>query len=70
MGAVNEGMRSRNGEIVGVIHHIFVQVKGDDALIKDMIVTQGDNLHERKAKLFEQVAMTDCDDDLSEHLVD
>eukprot|EP01039_Chlorochromonas_danica_P010001 gene10001-11061_t len=57
MGGVNEGTITKNGQVRGVIHKRFLVDHGEDSRVKDLIVTDGWDLSERKAKLFEN---SDC----------
>ena len=56
MGALNRGVRSKGGQILGVIHDMF-SVETEDGLIQEMIVSNGDTLSERKQML---VTNSDC----------
>jgi uncharacterized protein (TIGR00730 family) len=53
MGGVNRGCRSKNGEIVGVIHSQFCVDTDEDKEIKNMIVCKGNDLTERKQLLLD-----------------
>lgn len=57
MGFLNEGARSKNGKIKGVIHRSFIVDSKEDVKITDLVVTNGDGLNERKDALFEE---SDC----------
>ena len=50
---MNEGCRSQNGSIIGVIHQMFIVDGGNDTLITDMLVSTGDDLTERKRLLLD-----------------
>ena len=52
-GSLNEGCRSENGSVVGVIHQMFVLDGGKDDNISDMLVSTGDDLSERKRLLLD-----------------
>lgn len=52
-GSLNEGCRSENGSVVGVIHQMFVLDGGKDDNISDMMVSTGDDLSERKRLLLD-----------------
>ena len=56
MGALNRGVRSKGGQILGVIHDMF-SVETEDGLIQEMLVTNGDTLSEREQML---VTNSDC----------
>lgn len=55
MGAVNQGAREGNGQILGVIHDKFT-VEEEDKRVNNMIVSSGDTLSERK-----QMLVDNCD---------
>ncbi|RYG66735.1 TIGR00730 family Rossman fold protein [archaeon] len=57
MGGVNEGCLSSSGRIKGVIHKTFLVDNGEDSRLKDLVVTEGNDLSERKNMLF---ANADC----------
>jgi cytokinin riboside 5'-monophosphate phosphoribohydrolase len=57
MGGVNEGAFTNNGHVQGVIHRSFYVDHGEDSRIKDLVITDGWDLSERKDKLF---ANSDC----------
>lgn len=57
MGYLNDGARSKNGKIKGVIHRTFIVDAKEDMKITDLIVTNGQGLNERKDALFEE---SDC----------
>jgi len=58
MGAVNKGTKAFNGQIVSVIHNMWV-VDGGDAFsdVDKLVVCYGDDLQERKKKLIDN---SDC----------
>ena len=56
MGALNKGAHDKNGQILGVIHEMFV-VEEEDKRIQKMMVSKGDTLSERKQML---VSNSDC----------
>ena len=53
MGGVNNGVRSKNGSLIGVIHEKFCVDADEDKLITDMIVCHGSDLTERKQLLLD-----------------
>ena len=53
MGGVNNGVRSENGVLIGVIHEKFCVDTDEDKLITDMIVCRGNDLTERKQLLLD-----------------
>lgn len=53
MGELNKGVRSKGGEIIGVIHERFTVDTSEDRLIKNMIITTGDDLTSRKQFLLD-----------------
>ena len=55
MGALNKGCTEKGGNILGVIHDMFV-VEEEDASIQTMLVSKGDTLSERK-----QLLVGNCD---------
>lgn len=57
MGYLNEGARSKNGKIKGVIHRTFIVDAKEDVKITDLVITNGHGLNERKDALFEE---SDC----------
>lgn len=57
MGALNNGCSSKGGKIIGVIHETWVLDGTEDTTIKEMIVSKGGNLSERKNLL---VQNSDC----------
>lgn len=57
MGYLNDGARSKNGKIKGVIHRTFIVDSKEDVKITDLVVTNGDGLNERKDALFDE---SDC----------
>lgn len=52
MGGLNEGCISNKGQVIGVIHRKFKVDHLEDDRIQRMIVTDGDDLTERKDQLF------------------
>ncbi len=52
MGGLNEGCISNNGHVIGVIHRRFKVDHLEDERIQQMIVTDGDDLTDRKEKIF------------------
>lgn len=57
MGGLNEGCISNNGHVIGVIHRRFKVDHLEDERIQQMIVTDGDDLTDRKEKIFSH---SDC----------
>ena len=57
MGAANDGVRSANGKIIGVIHEMFCVDNDEDGKIVNMIMARGDDLNERKQLLMDNA---DC----------
>lgn len=57
MGGLNEGSLSAKGKVRGVIHKMFMVDSEEDSRLEDLIVADGWDLSERKAKLFEH---SDC----------
>ena len=55
MGALNKGAHAKDGRVLGVIHDMFV-VEEEDMNIKNMLVSKGDTLSERK-----QLLVNNCD---------
>ena len=53
MGALNKACHANGGKIRGIIHKKFVVDFGESALIKDLIVSDGDDLVERKQLLMD-----------------
>jgi uncharacterized protein (TIGR00730 family) len=57
MGAANDGVRSANGKIIGVIHEMFCVDNDEDRKIANMIKATGNDLNERKQLLMDNA---DC----------
>lgn len=52
-GSLNRGCRSKNGQIIGVIHERWCVDGGGDDQIPNMIICKGNDLDERKRKLMD-----------------
>jgi uncharacterized protein (TIGR00730 family) len=53
MGALNEGCVAGKGEIIGVIHQMFIVDGQEDSRITNMVVCRGNDLKERKQQLLD-----------------
>ena len=60
MGALNEGCRSKQGKIIGVIHEMFLVDSGEDKMIQDLIISRGKDLSERKQLLISNANCLIC----------
>jgi uncharacterized protein (TIGR00730 family) len=57
MGSVQDGCRSKNGEIVGIVHECFLSGNETAGLFTKLIVSTGLTLQDRKKSLYEH---SDC----------
>lgn len=53
MGALNEGCRSKNGKIIGVIHSMFCVDGQEDEKLSELVIVDGNDLTERKQLLLD-----------------